>query len=55
LLQENQALYKNNKKGFELLEAKKEQAIKKVTEKVEREKKRRREGSINFLIALLLF
>ena len=47
LLEENRALYRQNKKGFELLEAEKEQVVAKLTEKVEREKKRRTDGDVN--------
>lgn len=47
LLEENRALYRQNKKGFELLEAEKEQVVVKLTEKVEREKKRRTDGDVN--------
>jgi len=54
LLKENQALYRQNKKGIELLEAEKEQITAKLTEKMEREKKRRTDGDIYNLYNKLL-
>lgn len=48
-------MYRQNKKGVELLEAEKEKITAKLTEKVEREKKQRTDGNINnFCNKLLL-
>ena len=54
LLEENRALYHQNKKGFELLEAEKEQIVAKLIEKAEREKKRRTDGDIRIHIVQVL-
>ena len=43
-----------NKKGFELLEAEKKQVVAKLTEELEREKKRKADGKLPVVVLLII-